>query len=737
MKTDLIKSFLTRRDFLLLALLPIVFLHPLFSAEAKWIQIGMLHNFYQAHGSEPEEDYGREQQWGFRWPAFYGHQDMQAARGFWIAVTDFDDPLAGKTFPYKVAHVGPRPRSSIEENEFMPVEFYMVGRFAHPEVYVDGELASDLDDNDQVDEYDPDLPADRMIVNTVHSSVGITMHRKIYGYGQQYHDNFFIADHTFTNTGICSKDSSITHNDILRGVYFHWQYRNAVAGEGTTQGTDKINSWTGYMGWGMPNDSRWGINTMNDVLGENPLGPDTDPLYPNTTITVDEYDYDGNIMRCFYSWHGRHSDLSYDNIGSPNYQGYSPDGRLGASQFTGVVTMWADKSTNDRSDDIYQPMSSWYIESNDQVTTNNDQFSAGRMEDEYLRIVSSGHPEKSHAEEFGDGFPNQGRGLGGESQGIGFGPYTLAPGQSIHIVLGEAAGGLSRKRNVEIGGNWIKAMNGESVNMVLPDGSPTSDHNEYKDTWVYTGKDSLMETFRRITKVYKDSLSLGDQLPPEPPNFFEVTSKAGGILLTWSDNAEASPNFEGYKIYRALGEADSNYYEIFDCNLTNGDLVHEYWDVTAVRGQNYYYYIVSHDNGATNTIQPGVPLRSSLFYTKTNKAASPEKQPALTLDNIRIVPNPYNARSPEQYVGSPNRIMFLNMPAYYKMQIFTERGDLIYSTPEVQGDIEWNMLTSSRQIVVSGVYIATFEITQDIYDPSGQLSLKKGDSTFRKFVIIK
>ncbi|MCK5330200.1 MAG: hypothetical protein KAK01_02240, partial [Candidatus Marinimicrobia bacterium] len=239
-----------------------------FAADVRWISVGSLHNFYQSHGSEPEEDYGAEQQWGFRWPAFYPHQDMQAARGFFIALQDYDDPLAGTTYSYKVAHVGPRPRASIELNEFMPAEFYMLGRFKAPAVVVDGEAASDLDFKDQVDEFDPDLVADRILVNTVNSSTGITMHRRIYGYSQQYHDNFFIVDYTFTNTGIWNKDGSGVHNQTLDGVYFHWQYRNAVCGEGTTQGSDsKATSWSGYMGWGMPNDTRWGINTMNDVLG--------------------------------------------------------------------------------------------------------------------------------------------------------------------------------------------------------------------------------------------------------------------------------------------------------------------------------------------------------------------------------------------------------------------------------------------------------------------------------------
>ena len=92
----------------------------------------------------------------------------------WIGVANFDDPVAGTVYPYKVVHCGPRPRASVELNEFMPVEFKTCGRFPHPEVYVDGEPSSQLDVWDVVDEYDINLPADRLIYNVVNTSVAST-----------------------------------------------------------------------------------------------------------------------------------------------------------------------------------------------------------------------------------------------------------------------------------------------------------------------------------------------------------------------------------------------------------------------------------------------------------------------------------------------------------------------------------------------------------------------------------
>jgi hypothetical protein len=115
-----------------------------------------------------------------------------------------------------------------------------------------------------------------------------------------------------------------------------------------------------------------------------------------------------------------------------------------------------------------------------------------------------------------------------------------------------------------------------------------------------------------------------------------------------------------------------------------------------------------------------VSVTQQPFWTRTNKGAYLLKPPSQTLDNIRIVPNPFNIRNTTtQYTGKTeqNKIMFLNLPEKCTIRIFTERGDLIYTVNhEGSGDNRWDLITSSRQIVVSGVYVAHFEIPDDIKD---------------------
>ena len=76
-------------------------------------------------------------------------------------------------------------------------------------------------------------------------------------------------------------------------------------------------------------------------------------------------------------------------------------------------------------------------------------------------------------------------------------------------------------------------------------------------------------------------------------------------------------------------------------------------------------------------------------------------------------------------VSAPDRLMFLNIPPVCTIRIFTERGDLvdIIEHTDGSGDEIWNSITSSRQIIVSGIYIAHFEM------PDG--------NAIRKFAVVR
>ena len=657
--------------------------------ETKWISIGSLHSWYSSAGCERE--IGRtlrsaDQQDGLRWPAQFNWQDCQVAKALWIGTTNYADPIVDQTFDYKVVHVGPRGLDEV--SEFMPVEFKLIAKFQHPTVVVDGLLASHTAYMDLVDELDETLKADRMLYNVVNTAIGVTMTRRIYAFSQQYNDNYFIHEYIFKNTGIYDKAGN-KHNKTLTGVIMFFQFRLAPSRE------------TGPGGlYYLPQSASWGHNEMNHVLH---------PFY-------------GDDLRCFYSWHGLHSKCTFDNIGGPYI---AVGGRLGAAQFPGVITLHADKSASDKTDDQQQPFSTPYLDSGADITRSNDQFNPITMTKEYA-MMNTGHTPLTHAQYVGSGYPDLFEPISqsGKSQCLGYGPYDLAPGDSIRIVFAEGVSGLDRAMCETIGTEWLSG----AAPFTLPNGGTTNSADEFKNAWVFTGIDSILKTFGNAKQNWESDFAIPQ--PPPPPNVFEVQSGGDRIVLKWADNAQSLPNFAGYRVYRAIHKPDTTFNLIFQCGpgTDHPDIVTEYMDRTAQRGFDYYYYVTSYDNGSTNTMQPGVPLESNLFWTRTIEPAYLRRPAAEKLAQIRVVPNPFNIRAKNLQFGDsgPDRIMFLDLPPVCTIKIFTERGDLIYTLEHTDGsgDEAWESITSSRQVVVSGVYIAYFET------PDGQ-------STFRKFVIIR
>jgi hypothetical protein len=137
--------------------------------------------------------------------------------------------------------------------------------------------------------------------------------------------------------------------------------------------------------------------------------------------------------------------------------------------------------------------------------------------------------------------------------------------------------------------------------------------------------------------------------------------------------------------------------------------------VSAKRGFDYYYYIQSKDDGTQNTVDPGRPLFSSLFWTVTSVQAN-LRRPAVTstLDSIRVVPNPFDIRARAFQFGTKSqydRIAFYGLPPRCKLRIYTENGERIWERDHVisSGDEYWDSTTSSGQIVASGIYILYVE----------------------------
>ncbi|MBN1783240.1 hypothetical protein JW948_19045 [bacterium] len=723
--------------------------------DLKWLRIGELQDGISEQGTELEGAGTVNAGNNLYWPSAYGlTQTASRAKCIWIGAKGFYDPTAGQTFDHKVVGVGPRPDND-RINQVFPKGLKLVGKFDHPVVIVDDALASITQLYDQLDETDPELISDRMIEVKVNTSIGVSVTKKIYAFSQENHDDYFVYDWVIKNTGIYNAAGEI-HEQDLNDLVFFLQYRYALVGEAKNTFSE---------GWGQW-EAVWGRNTINQVVGTDPASS-------------------GFQYRALYSWYGPHSAQTVsDDWGCPYFQ---DDGRLSAARYAGAVVLHADKSTADRSDDLRQPRTTMYMGSDDATCqTPYSQFDESFMAGRYT-VMTAGHAEKTHAEEVGDGFANEwGTDAGGYCQTQGYGPYDLAFGDSLHFIIAEGVHGLDKDKAREVGLKWVTWFNGNGTpELVKPDGSTTTDFDAYKREWVQTSEDSILKVFSNALSNYESGYQIPQ--PPPPPSEFKITSGGDRIRLTWTDNAASWPNFDGYVIYRSEGnvsQSETVYRKIFECDAANA--VHEFDDLTAIRGFDYYYYIQSKDDGSTNDIHPGAPLLSSKFWTLTSLPAYLRRPQAPLIDEVRVVPNPYDIRARKYQFGDDfqyDRIAFYELPGICKVKVFTERGDLIWEKDhsDGSGDELWDSFTSSGQIVVSGIYILYVEVTEDIvaeedvvarhdyydgkkvevvYDadagaytyfpdnepvykkddvlyPKGSVMYKKGESVYRKFVIIR
>jgi hypothetical protein len=676
------------------------------STEKKYIRIGSLQSHVSAYASE--RAWNNSYYEGLRWPAEYLLQDNSVIKRFWIAASPYTDILNNEWEAIAIYFSAGWAGESI-----FPVELSQTARYAAPIVYVNGNNITAPYAGD-VDAIDENQFADRIVTNVVHTTIGVTVTRKFYAFAQQHHDNYFIKEFIFTNTGNTDYDSEVERTAPVFGFRIGWGERYSVCREGAT----KIHSHQG-----------WGKHSWCTRRGENYAD------HYGESITLDNPIVDW--IRCGFQWAGQFEDNAYDNLGGPDIV---YDGRLTAPHHAGVAILHVDKSAADTTDDPDQPITlGWH---------------AGDTYPGFSTISKSSEPAMIQVYSMLSGFPHTGLGgnermddvylesnpdpftvhndAGGTNLWVNYGPFDLEHGESIRIIEAQGVAGLSRPMCELLGQRWKQAYDNpdDKGPFILPDGSETTDKDIYKNAWVHTGKDSMLLTFSRA----KRNFDMGFQIPqpPQPPPIFEVNSGGDKISLSWAESpSETDPNFGGYKVFRAVGKSDTVFSEIFACGYGTDqeNIVYQYDDVTAIRGYAYYYYVVSFSDGTENNTQANPPgqLHSSRYYTRTTEPAYLKRLAVDDLSKIRIVPNPFyiNARN-LTFPNEPDKIMFYNIPGQCTIKIYTERGDLISKIEHIDGsgDQAWNSITDSRQVVVSGVYIA-------------HISKPSGESIIKKFIVIR
>ncbi len=574
---------------------------------------------------------------------------------------------------------------------------------------------------------------DGKIWSSMNTDMGIEVRQTNYAYSQKNHWQYMITEYVFKNTGNTDQDEDIEQpNNTVLDWYFLKQLR--------TNEYEK------------PMMSTYGLRANEDVV-------------------------------VCYGSPSRTQGSEWDNYGSPNLEA---EGYMGFIMFSGEALLFASAGVNDFTTNavgVSQPHATMYTD----VDFTSFTFHSWNMTDfqkqQLLQVMEEGminveginYPEWSEArwgkhgiplDQRGFAYPNEMEGFGySASVAYSFGPYDFTNiGDSVKIVVAEVYGSLSPSMSIKIGESWlageIDATIGDPVNPKLPphyddhpellDGHPNNADNSvnvWRDQWIYSGLDSLLNNARAAKFAFENNYNV-PQAPPAPS--VDVNSQADGIKVSWWYPAEinAPGDLAGFNVYRSVGQ----WYEglppgYYSTNiLGEWELVHtggtgeDTWlDTDAFRGVAYYYAVGAFDTGSDNgqdmhqgQLVNAQVLESNFIQNVTISSANKLKPGATTLNEVVVVPNPFNLAAAElQYPGEPNKILFLNVPSECTIRIFTESGDLIKTIDHLgSGDATWGVVpqehsaTDSQQIVVSGLYIA-------------QIETPDGNSVFRKFVIVR
>ena len=426
---------------------------------AQWLDIGAYHHAYDESGARHEVS---PEPAGMEYPAILRHSGHIRAKAFWIGVKDWTDPQ-GQHYPYYVARIGPRG-SGVP----FPIQNKLIGRYEDTVVEVNG--THSFGNRAILDEIDPGIAADRMIHNIHNMSVGITTDRKVYAYTNAYHDNYHIIAYDYCNTGNTDGDAEIElPNQTLHDVYFF-----------------RIHRWRGseQAAWAMSGAQVWGRYTVHDVVGDG----------------HQDYPVDFTAQ---YAWYGfdllASYEAGYSNLGSAlftdhlsvedneAYRNLVADGdsvgRLAGPTMIGRSTIHADHSTTDTSYDRDQPTVISWIDNDEPLTSD------GASHEEYyeLGILTRENPARNpgcatcftrayphfvdRRQPNGEFWDPSGSDLpaGGISPTTGYGPYEMASGECVNIVVSEGIAGLSFDAATKIGRAYKRGGSDRDTDLVAYD----------------------------------------------------------------------------------------------------------------------------------------------------------------------------------------------------------------------------------------------------------------------------
>lgn len=246
------------------------------------------------------------------------------------------------------------------------------------------------------------------------------------------------------------------------------------------------------------------------------------------------------------------------------------------------------------------------------------------------------------------------------------------------------------------------------------------------------GKDreQFYRNAERAYEIYKNEFHI---IPPPKPQV-NYTALDNAVQLSWSNAGDLTyinpaTGKSGIREYRVYKTADPQRnvwgapYAIIrrDSTRTTVDPRAYQWRDTAVT-KNFFYYSYGVTVLDVDSIESGIAqLPAGLSNFENVVEARPVNSPRTSLNDIRVVPNPYiisaaweRKRLGDPKLGEPIRdIAFTNLPGVCTIRIYTLDGNLVKTIEHTngQGTEFWDLRSSSNQQIASGIYF--FHVQSD------------------------
>ena len=689
---------------------------------------------------------------GISWPrdrpVSGDRRDMLDANSVIIGVDWGEDKWTdpgGISWQYQIAQIGRRKFSDIEVvTPPVPDAFKRTYRTPYPRKTLDGQEWTSLQGGQ--DPVDPSSPADAVIYVHLNTWTGIDIERWAYAFVNDDHDDYVIMEYRFTNTS----------GEVRDNVYFGLQAQTSA------HSYYPADLWGNY----------YGATYSGFVAG----------------------DQDADSLRLWYSWDADQvSTVATDSRAKPDGQW----GHFQESQFFGHVVLHVDTSPADETDDPLQPMKAgwsqrelapdlnvasykaiyeylskgWSSANPGAYDVTVDRTGALVPEGPYrilnpdLGPTGDASADINNTTQF-DPLTEQEK-----TSLFSFGPYTLNPGEDVRIVTAYVGGSIPFRWAIDAGAAYANGNPQQLPLEALPYDIPNDNPNYLKRDEIdairaYTGGRVVASQGSTLDKATKNEvLDLGRPLlflnaskavrtwrggnvkhgqgsfdiplAPAAPSLTGL-SENDQVYLNWGNEAaedSRAGSIAGYRIYReyvrppgATGPTDTTF--VLHEELPAS--AREYTDTRVTRGDDYYYYVAAVNADG---------LESSRFLNRTGttsdkflEALTPSRAPDENWqENVVVVPNPYHAQGAYNY-GENRRLVFLNLPAYANIHIYTVTGDRVQTIEHVSntGNNDWERQeTFSTTRIVSGIYIY---VVEELSGPGGGAT---GNQAIGKFVVIK